>query len=63
VLTKTVRHAKGSSADPLSDAEIEAKLRDSAAQGHFAGRVDDAIAAVWELDTAATIGRLVSALV
>ncbi len=63
VLTKTVTHAKGSSVDPLSDAEIEAKVRDSAAQGHFAGRVDDAIAAVWELDTAATIDRLVSALV
>jgi 2-methylcitrate dehydratase PrpD len=62
VLTKTVTHAKGSTADPLTDAEIEVKLRDLAHQGHFTGSVDDVIASIWQLDAAATITPLVTAL-
>ena len=62
VLTATVTHAKGSTADPLTDAEIEAKLRDLAHQGNFSGSVDKLIASIWQLDTAATIAPLVAAL-
>jgi 2-methylcitrate dehydratase PrpD len=62
VLTDTVMHAKGSTADPLTDAEIEAKLRDLAQQGHFTGPVDDVIAAIWHLDEMETIVPLVTAL-
>jgi 2-methylcitrate dehydratase PrpD len=61
-LTTTVTHAKGSTADPLTDAEIEAKLRDLAQQGNFAGSVDNVIALIWQLDTAATITPLATAL-
>jgi 2-methylcitrate dehydratase PrpD len=62
VLTKTVTHAKGSTADPLTDAEIEAKLRDLAHQGGFTGPVDDVIASVWRLDALANIAPFVTAL-
>jgi 2-methylcitrate dehydratase PrpD len=62
VLTSTVTHAKGSTADPLTDAEIEAKVRDLAHQGDFAGSIDDVIASVWRLDALASIAPLIASL-
>jgi 2-methylcitrate dehydratase PrpD len=62
VLKSTVAHAKGSATYPLSDAEIETKARDLAHHGDFGGSIDDVIAAVWRLDTMATIEPLVAVL-
>jgi 2-methylcitrate dehydratase PrpD len=57
-LAATVLHAKGSLQQPLSDREIEDKVRDSARHGGFTGAVDDAIAAIWAVDAAPTITPL-----
>jgi 2-methylcitrate dehydratase PrpD len=54
-LTATVSHAKGSLEHPLSDKEIEAKVRDSAQHGAFSGAIDDVVAAAWQIDAAPTI--------
>ena len=59
-LTATVQHAKGSTEQPLSDQEIEAKVRDSARHGGFPGRIDAVIAAAWQIDTAKTIDPLMA---
>ena len=56
-LEATVLHAKGSMEQPLSDQEIEAKVRELAP---LAG-IDALFAAVWQLDTLADIGPLLSA--
>ena len=61
-LEATVLHAKGSMEHPLSDQEIEGKVRELAEHGTFHGSVDRVIAAAWELDTMATIGAFISAL-
>ena len=61
-LTKTVLHARGSLEQPLSDHDIESKVRDLARHGAFAGAIDDAIATAWRLDELATIDPLVAAL-
>jgi 2-methylcitrate dehydratase PrpD len=61
-LESTVRHARGSIEYPLSDQDIEMKVRDLARHGDFRGPIDDVIAAVWQLDTMATITRLIEAL-
>jgi 2-methylcitrate dehydratase PrpD len=61
-LTETVAHAKGSTEQPLTDAEIEAKVRDLASHGGFSGSIDAVIAALWRLDTMPTIGPLLEAL-
>jgi len=53
---------RGSSGDPLSDEELEAKFRDNAAADGFAGRCDSQIAAVWALEEARDVSRLMSAL-
>jgi hypothetical protein len=47
---------------PLSDDEIAAKVRDLAAYGGFQAPIDELIAAVWQLDTMATIAPLVGLL-
>jgi 2-methylcitrate dehydratase PrpD len=57
-LSSTVLHARGSVERPLSDAEIAAKVRDLAAYGGFHGAIDEVIAAVWQIDTMATIEPL-----
>ncbi len=62
-LTKTVHHAKGSNEIPLTDVEIEAKVRDSALHGGFPGAIDTVIAAVWELDAMPSIETLMRAVV
>jgi 2-methylcitrate dehydratase PrpD len=56
-LRTTVLHAKGSKERPLSDQEIEVKVRQQAA---VAG-VDQMIAAAWRIDTLADIGPLLCA--
>jgi hypothetical protein len=61
-LSATVAHAKGSTELPLTDAEIEAKVRDLASHGGFPGSIDAVIAAVWRLDTMPTIAPLLKAL-
>ncbi len=60
-LTATIHHAKGSNESPLSDAEIEAKVRDSATHGGFAGSIDAVIAAAWDLDARPSIEALMRA--
>lgn len=61
-LEATVLHARGSTEHPLSDQEIEAKVRELARYGGFRGPIDDVISAVWRLDTMATIAPLIGAL-
>jgi 2-methylcitrate dehydratase PrpD len=60
-LSATVLHAKGSLEAPLSDSEIEAKVRDSAGHGGFAGAVDEVISLAWALDTAPSVVGLMAA--
>jgi 2-methylcitrate dehydratase PrpD len=61
-LNSTVLHARGSVERPLSDDEIAAKVHDLAAFGGFQGAIDEVIAAVWQIDTMATIEPLVRLL-
>jgi 2-methylcitrate dehydratase PrpD len=56
-LEATVLHAKGSVEHPLSDQEIEAKVRALAP----VARIDEVIAAVWQIDTLANVGALLCA--
>ncbi len=61
VLESTVLHPRGSLEHPLSDQEIEAKLADLARFGAFPGSVDAITAAVWQLDTMASVDALMAA--
>ena len=56
-----VMDAKGSLADPLSDRDIEAKLRAGAKLGGTDWDVDRVIDHVWRLDTLANVASLMSA--
>jgi 2-methylcitrate dehydratase PrpD len=60
-LEETVLHARGSTEQPLFDQDIEAKVRELARHGAFSGRIDDVIAAAWELDRLRTIHPLAEA--
>jgi 2-methylcitrate dehydratase PrpD len=62
VLEASLLHARGSTERPLSDQDIEAKVRELARHGGFNGSIDDVIAAVWQVDATATIGRLMAAV-
>jgi 2-methylcitrate dehydratase PrpD len=62
ILKSTVLHAEGSTERPLSDQDIEAKVRELARHSGFRGSIDDVIAAAWRLDTMATIEPLIEAL-
>jgi hypothetical protein len=53
--------AKGSLADPLSDRDIEAKLRDCARLGGTDWDIDRIIDGVWRLETLADVSGLMSA--
>ena len=53
--------AKGSLADPLSDRDIEAKLRDCARLGGTNWDIDRIIDDVWRLDTLADVSSLMNA--
>jgi 2-methylcitrate dehydratase PrpD len=59
---RTVLHPRGSFERPMSDAELEEKFRDNADIGGFADRADAAIAALWALDAAPGVGKLMEAL-
>ena len=60
-LDETVLHARGSSEQPLTDQDVETKVRELAQYGAFAGRIDDVIAAAWKLEKLETIGPLIEA--
>jgi 2-methylcitrate dehydratase PrpD len=62
VFELTVQHPKGSIERPLSEQEIEAKVRDLARYGAFQGSIEAVIAAIWRLDEMATIDPLTKAL-
>jgi 2-methylcitrate dehydratase PrpD len=61
-LATEVTDARGSLKRPLSDAEIEAKLRNCTRDGSPACNSEAVIEAVWRLDREASLGRLVEAV-
>jgi 2-methylcitrate dehydratase PrpD len=60
-LSETVMAARGSLADPLSDLDIEAKLRECARLGGTGWNVDAIIEDVWHLDALADLSSLMDA--
>jgi hypothetical protein len=56
-----VLHARGSTQQPLSDQDIEAKGRELARHAAFSGRIGDVIAAACELDKLGMIHPLIEA--
>ena len=60
-LSEIVMEAKGSLADPLSDGDIEAKLRDCARLGRTDWDIDSIIDGVWHLDKLADVSTLMRA--
>jgi len=58
VLGETVAAARGSLADPLSDADLEAKLRTGLRQGGSSWDGERIISAVWRLDELADMSSL-----
>jgi 2-methylcitrate dehydratase PrpD len=60
-LSEIVMEARGSLADPLSDRDIEAKLRDCARLSGTDWDADRVIDHVWHLDTLADVSSLMSA--
>ncbi|WP_338314288.1 MULTISPECIES: MmgE/PrpD family protein [Bradyrhizobium] len=62
VLTETVTSPRGSQAAPLSDSDIEAKLRDGIRTGRSDWDADRVIDAVWRLDAADDVGNLLQSL-
>ena len=58
----TVTAPRGGIENPLTDREIEAKFRGDAAMGGFAERCDERIAAVWALEEARDVSRLMRLL-
>src|ERR1700712_4853221 len=59
-LSETVMAARGSLADPLSDRDIEAKLRECARLGGTAWNADAIIEDVWHLDALADLSGLMN---
>ena len=57
-ISDTVIHAKGSLEQPLTDREIETKVRDLSAQSLAGYEIDAIIEAVWNLDTASNLNDL-----
>jgi 2-methylcitrate dehydratase PrpD len=60
MLSETLMAARGSLADPLSDLDIEAKLRDCARLSGTTWNADTIIADVWRLDGLADVSGLMS---
>jgi len=60
MLSETVRAARGSVVDPLSDLDIEAKLRDCSRSSGTDWNPDTVIEDVWRLDTLADVSSLMS---
>jgi 2-methylcitrate dehydratase PrpD len=50
VLRSVIADPKGSTVRPLSDQEIETKVRELAQHAGFDGRIDEVISAIWQLD-------------
>jgi 2-methylcitrate dehydratase PrpD len=59
-LSETVMAARGSLADPLSDLDIEAKLRECARLGGTTWNADAIIEDVWRLDALADVTSLMT---
>jgi 2-methylcitrate dehydratase PrpD len=57
-LSTVVMNARGSSERPLSDQELEAKFRDNARVGGFAGDIAPLIDQVWRMDEAGSVRPL-----
>lgn len=57
-LETTMLHPRGSAARPLSNQEIEDKVRDLALHGGFRGPIDRIIAMLWELETLPSVEPL-----
>ena len=57
--TRRVVHARGSLERPLTDAEIESKVRSLATLGFPACDVDRVVDAIWELERMKDVGELV----
>ncbi|WP_128927581.1 MmgE/PrpD family protein [Bradyrhizobium guangxiense] len=62
VLTETVISPRGSQATPLSDRDIEEKLREGVRTGRSDWDADRVIGAVWRLDTIDEVGELLQSL-
>nr|GAJ36957.1 hypothetical protein yxeQ [Bradyrhizobium sp. DOA9] len=62
VLTETVISPRGSQAAPLSNNDLEAKLRESVRTGQSNWDADRVINAVWQLDAAADVAELLRSL-
>src|SRR5690242_19166076 len=60
-LEEMVLHARGSTEQPLSDQDVETKVRELAQYGAFSGRIDDVIATAWKLEKLETIYPLIEA--
>jgi 2-methylcitrate dehydratase PrpD len=60
ILTETVMAARGSLADPLSDLELEAKLRDGVRLGGTAWNASVIMEEVWRLDEVTDLSRLMN---
>ncbi len=58
----TVTAPRGSLENPLTDREIEAKFRDNASAGGSSTRREEQIAAVWSLEEAPDVARLMRLL-
>ncbi len=57
-LATTVVHARGSVENPMSDGQIESKVRDLARSGRMRGSVEAIIDQIWHLDELADAGAL-----
>jgi 2-methylcitrate dehydratase PrpD len=60
VLTEVVTDARGSLADPLSDRDLEAKLREGARMSATTWNVDSIMKNIWRLDELADISSLMN---
>lgn len=59
---RQVIHPRGSFERPMSDSELEDKFRDNAVIGGFHDRADAAMTALWGLDAAPDVTKLMAAL-
>jgi 2-methylcitrate dehydratase PrpD len=60
IVSATILHARGSAEYPLSDRDIEAKVRDLGRQGAPRGNIDAIIEAVWRLEEAIDVRSLMA---
>lgn len=58
--TKTVKSAKGSTERPLTDLELEDKMRKMACQGGYMGEIDKLIDTIWEMERVEDISAICS---